>query len=209
MSFDAYEYIGVIIPGALPTLAASLLIPEVASVISTDGVELGAFGIFLIVSYIVGHVVQLFGNWIETLEDLVGWGKDALVLNDARRPIRADRWQRFLSTLRSEGILEQGDMDTSSWQGVRKEVYAILQADARTQRIDAFNRTYGMCRGMVAGTILTTGLILVLGGTEHLSKAVLTIVLLTLPLYIRMRRFSRYYFTEIINQFLAVKGATS
>ena len=50
MSFDAYEYIGVIIPGALPTLAASLLIPEVASVISTDGVELGAFGIFLIVS---------------------------------------------------------------------------------------------------------------------------------------------------------------
>lgn len=58
MSFDAYEYVGVIIPGALPTLAASLLIPEVATLISSEGVELGTLGIFLIMSFVVGHAVQ-------------------------------------------------------------------------------------------------------------------------------------------------------
>ncbi len=206
MSFDAYEYVGVIIPGALPTLAASLLIPEFASVISSEGVELGTLGIFLIVSFVVGHVVQLIGNWIETIEDMLGLGKDALVLNEKRRPMDVDRWQRFLSVLRSEGIVDRDELNFSSWQGTRKEVYAALQADKRTQRIDAFNRTYGMCRGMVAGTIMTVGLVLILGGTEHLSLALMIFVLLTVPLYVRMRRFSRHYFTEIVSQFLALKG---
>lgn len=206
MSFDAYEYVGVIIPGALPTLAASLLIPEVSSVISSEGVELGTLGIFLIMSFVVGHVVQLIGNWIETIEDMLGLGKDALVLSETRRPMHVDRWQRFLSVLRSEGIIDRGELNSSSWQGTRKEVYAALQADKRTQRIDAFNRAYGMCRGMVAGTILTVGLILILGGTEHQSLALIIFVLLTVPLYVRMRRFSRHYFTEIVSQFLALKG---
>lgn len=206
MSFDAYEYVGVIIPGALPTLVASLLVPEVASLISSEGVELGTLGIFLIMSFVVGHVVQLIGNWIETIEGLLGWGKDSLVLNEKRRPIDDFRWQRFLSALRSEDIIGQEKLNSSLWQGIRKEVYAALQAAKRTQRIDAFNRTYGMCRGMVAGTILTIGIVLVLGGTEHQSKALLTFALLTIPLYIRMRRFSRHYFTEIVSQFLALKG---
>ncbi len=208
MSFDAYEYVGVIIPGALPTLTVSLLIPEVASVFRSEGIELGTLGIFLIMSFVVGHVVQLIGNWIETIEDLIGWGKDALVLNEKRRPIEIGRWQRFLSELRSEGIIDVDELSSSSWQGTRKEVYAALQADERTQRIDAFNRTYGMCRGMVAGTILTVGLILTLGGTEHQSIALLTFGLLTIPLYIRMRRFSRHYFTEIVSQFLALKSSS-
>ena len=206
MSFDAYEYVGVIIPGALPTLVASLFVPEVASLISSEGVELGTLGIFLIMSFVVGHVVQLIGNWIETIEGLLGWGKDSLVLNEKRRPIDSFRWQRFLSALRSEDIIGQEKLNSSLWQGIRKEVYAALQAAKRTQRIDAFNRTYGMCRGMVAGTILTIGIVLVLGGTEHQSKAFLTFALLTVPLYIRMRRFSRHYFTEIVSQFLALKG---
>lgn len=206
MSFDAYEYVGVIIPGALPTLAASLLIPKVASVISSEGIELGTLGIFLIVSFVVGHVVQLIGNWIETIEDMLGLGKDAIVLNEKRRPMDVDRWQRFLSVLRSEGIMDRDELKPSSWQGTRKEVYAALQADKRTHRIDAFNRTYGMCRGMVAGTIMTVGLVLILGGTEHLSLALMIFVLLTVPLYVRMRRFSRHYFTEIVSQFLALKG---
>jgi hypothetical protein len=206
MSFDAYEYVGVIIPGALPTLAASLLIPEVASVISSEGVELGTLGIFLIMSFVVGHVVQLIGNWIETTEDMLGLGKDALVLNETRRPMDAGRWQRFLSVLRSEGIIDREELNSSLWQGTRKEVYAALQAEKRTQRIDAFNRTYGMCRGMVAGTILTVGLVLILGGTEHQSLALLIFVILTVPLYVRMRRFSRHYFTEIVSQYLALKS---
>jgi hypothetical protein len=207
VSFDAYEYVGVIIPGALPTLTVSLLIPEVASVVRSEGVELGTLGIFLIMSFVVGHVVQLIGNWIEIIEDSIGWGKDALVLNEKRRPIDIGRWQQFLSALRSKGITDADELSSNSWQGIRKEVYAALQADKRTQRIDAFNRTYGMCRGMVAGTILTIGLILALGGTEHQSKALLTFGLLTIPLYIRMRRFSRHYFTEIVFQYLALSSS--
>lgn len=146
------------------------------------------------------------GNWIETIEDLLGWGKDALVLKEKRRPMDVGRWQRFLSRLRSEGIIDREELNSSSWQGIRKEVYAVLQADKRTQRIDAFNRTYGMCRGMVSGAISTVGLVLVLGGAEHKSLALSIFVLLTVPLYIRMRRFSRHYFTEIVSQFLALKG---
>lgn len=205
MTFDPYEFIAVIIPGALPTFAASLLVPEIANVLSTEGVELGEFGIFLIVSFVVGHVVQWIGNLIENAEDHLGVGKRDLPFAK-KRPIPEDQWARFekcVSQVTGEADRKVG---RDNYSTVIREVYSHLQAAQKTQRIDVFNPTYGLCRGMVAGALLTTFLILLLGTSDTYHYAGLVFAVLAVPLYVRMRRFSRLYMTEIVSQFLALRS---
>ena len=206
MKFDAYEFIGVIIPGALPTLAASLLVPEIAAVVSTKGVALGEFGIFLIVSFVVGHVVHVIGNAIENLEDRLGVGRASLPFVAARRPVSPDQWDRFQKAYFQSSGGTATMLEKRNWFSVAKEVYARLRSEERTQRIDAFNRTYGLCRGMVAGSLVTALMILLLGGPAAWHMALMVVGLLALPLYIRMRRFSALYFSELVAQFLALKA---
>jgi hypothetical protein len=205
LKFDAYELIAVIIPGALPTLAASLLIPEIAWVLGKEGVELGEFGIFLIISFVIGHVVQVLGNWIENLEDLLGVGRSSLPFNAARRPVSSDQWDRFLNGYLDDVGGEKPVVTKGNWFAVAKEVYSRLSIEGRTERIDAFNRTYGLCRGMVAGALLTALLILLMSGFVAWPMAMLVFGVLAVPLYIRMRRFSALYFSELVLQYLALK----
>ncbi|MFG6580979.1 hypothetical protein ACGYK1_16400 [Sulfitobacter sp. 1A13191] len=205
MNFDAYEFVAVIIPGALPTLAASLLVPEVAAVLSTEGVELGEFGIFLIVSFVVGHVVHMFGNGIEALEDRLGVGRSSLLFSPTRRPVTPDQWVRFEQVLQARSNASGVNLSHDTWFSTAREIYSQLNAEGRTRRLDAFTRTYGLCRGMVAGSLLTSLLILLLGGLMKWHLALLVFGLIAVPLYIRMRRFSALYAGELISQFLALK----
>ncbi len=205
MKFDPYEFIAVAIPGALPTLTISLLVPEVAAVILANGVDLGSFGIFLIVSFVVGHVVQVVGNLIEQIENLLTFGTIDLAVRDKRRPMPSEQWDRFCASLAEAGISAKAGITSDSWPGIRREVYARLLADGRTDRIDMFNRTYGLCRGMVAGTAISAAMTLILGGEDAWQWSAMIVVLLALPLYVRMRRFSKHYFNEIVSQFLSLK----
>jgi len=209
VKFDPYEFIAVAIPGAIPTLTISLLVPEVAAVIMTNGVDLGSFGIFLIVSFVVGHVVQLVGNVIEQIEGLVTFGAIDMAVRDERRPMHSEQWDRFKKRLAEAGISGAAGITSKTWPGLRREVYAQLSADGRTERIDVFNRTYGLCRGMVAGAAMSAGAILSLGDENGWKLSAMILLFLALPLYVRMRRFSRYYFTELVSQFVSVTSDQS
>ena len=103
MKFDAYEFIGLIIPGALPTFAACLLLPDLAAILKTQGIELGEFGVFLMVSYVIGHVVQMFGGWIEKFEGFFGHGMTDRAVDPKRRSIIDYQWNRFVRHLESQG----------------------------------------------------------------------------------------------------------
>lgn len=206
MKFDPYEFIAVAIPGALPTLTISILVPEVAAIILANGVDLGSFGIFLIVSFVVGHAVQLVGNVIEQIEGLVTFGTIDLAVRDERRPMHSEQWDRFCVDLAEAGISTAAGITSKTWPGIRREVYARLLAYGRTDRIDMFNRTYGLCRGMVAGAAISAGMTFLLGGEDAWQWSAMIVVLLALPLYMRMRRFSRHYFNEVVSQFLSLKS---
>lgn len=204
MKFDPYEFVAVAIPGALPTLTISLLVPEVAAVVMANGVDLGAFGIFLIVSFVVGHVVQLIGTVIEQIEGFMTLGSIDLAVRDERRPTHSEQWGRFIVRINAAGISGETGITNKTWPGIRREVYARLAAGGRTERIDIFNRTYGLCRGMVAGAIISAGVTTFLGGDNKWQLSTMIIVCLALPLYVRMRRFSKYYLNEVVSQFLSL-----
>ena len=81
MKFDPYEYNGIILPGSVVVLAVALLFPEVKELLGKEGISLGGLGVFVVASFIVGHIVQALGNTIEWLGDGVyGQGRsDALL----------------------------------------------------------------------------------------------------------------------------------
>ena len=207
MKFDAYEFIAVIIPGALPALAVALLVPEVAAFLKSDGIDFGGFGVFLIVSYILGHAVQVVGNGIEKVEGMIGFGMLDMAVRPERRPIDSEQWGRFIIRLNECGI-GSSEPTNQTWPGIRREVYARLMAAGQTERIDMFNRVYGLCRGMVAGALSTAGLIFILGEFTQWKTLTVAIMILALLLYIRMRRFSAHYFKEIVSQFTSFDSNT-
>src|SRR5271168_5295973 len=64
-AFDPYEYVGVIAPGAVVAVALFAVWPEAKTALLIKGFSLGEFGLFLIYAFVLGQLVQAFGNLIE------------------------------------------------------------------------------------------------------------------------------------------------
>jgi ABC-type Fe3+ transport system permease subunit len=64
-NFDFYEYAGIIIPGTVLVMALVWLFPEGRALFSKDGVTLGELGLFVIIAYAAGQLVQAIGNGLE------------------------------------------------------------------------------------------------------------------------------------------------
>src|SRR6266540_6520618 len=63
--FNAYEYIAVIAPGSIIVFGASFIFPELKALFGEEGVSVGGLGVVLILSFVVGHLLQAFGNMFE------------------------------------------------------------------------------------------------------------------------------------------------
>ena len=64
-TFDFYEYAGFIIPGAVLVIALVWLFPDSRALFSKEGVTLGELGLFVIIAYAAGQLVQAIGNYLE------------------------------------------------------------------------------------------------------------------------------------------------
>ena len=91
-------------------------------------------------------------------------------------------------------------MPATEWQSVRREMYAAVSAAKAADRIDAFNRTYGLLRGLAAGFTAATVLTLASAPSRWLVALGLALGA-GLALY-RMRRFSDHYARELVVEYL-------
>src|SRR5262249_34772860 len=64
-TFDFYEFAALLTPGAVLLYAVSRICPEAAPFIEAKGFTLGDLGLFIMLAYVAGHLVQAFGNLIE------------------------------------------------------------------------------------------------------------------------------------------------
>jgi hypothetical protein len=51
-----YEQVGIVIPGSVLVVGLLFYFPELNTLVAKDGVTLGRFGIFLLLSYAAGHL---------------------------------------------------------------------------------------------------------------------------------------------------------
>ena len=66
-NFDAYEFIAVIIPGSVVALLVILKWDDLKSLIGTNGFSVGGLGLFTVIAFVLGHLLQGLGNIVDNV----------------------------------------------------------------------------------------------------------------------------------------------
>lgn len=205
--FSSYEYVGVVAPGIVLVAAAAHLIPS--SPIKIDGTtSLGSLGVLLIISFVAGHLVQALGNAIEVVV-WRPWGgmPSTWPLTGRRAIISTDQSSavfRRIDAMR-EDAAHSWPTDARTAYFIGREIYALLDAAERTERLEMFNRTYGLLRGISAAFLVTAVF------SAFVAKYDYALVLLACSIIAgyRMYRFGIIYGRELYVQFLALDRSTA
>lgn len=204
--FNAYEYIGVIAPGAVLSLGVILLWPETKELFLNSNVSVGELGLFLIIAYVAGHLLQSVGNAIEkVLWKCCGGMPTDWVRSDKQTLISSQQRTKLESIIQqSQSIQSLESLNARQWSSVVREMYIDIEKEDRTNRVDSFNRTYGLLRG-IASAFLVLGAIIPVHSPAHWDIALWVIGVGFIPALFRMFRFGRSYGRELILEFIKVK----
>ena len=201
--FNAYEYIGIIAPGAVLSLGVILLWPETKEIFFNNNVSVGELGLFLIIAYVAGHLLQSIGNVIErALWKCFGGMPTDWVLNEKQTLISPQQRIKLQSIVQhSKDIQNFESLDSRQWYSVVREMYIDIEKAGRTNRIDSFNRTYGLLRG-IASAFLILGIVIPIHTPANWETASWTLGLGFTPALFRMFRFGRCYGRELFLEYV-------
>lgn len=203
-TFDFYEYAGIIVPGAILIVGLVWLFPQLHPFLSKDGLTFGEFGVFVIIAYATGQLVQGLGNLIEQVFWRACRGIPTTRMLKRGAYLDPRQHQRLLEQLHLSFNLAHADLlkqRTAMQLPVVRQMYAAVAEAKRNQRIDIFLGNYGLARGLAAAILVLLALeVATLRGV--IPSAVLVILLL-LALQ-RMFRFGRHYAAELATQFVTV-----
>jgi hypothetical protein len=205
-TFDFYEFAGVLAPGAVFLFSLTVLLPQLGSAMGRDNMTIGNLGIFVILSYVTGHLVQAAGNVLERAMWKPFGGMPTHWVRKHRQSLLAPAQREALATkLKTKlGLAlpeELSKLDQRAWSGITSQIYACVQCAGASNRIDIFNANYGMFRGIAAAIFLTQTALLFLHGINHWKISLVLALALAASLY-RMFRFGKHYARELFVQFL-------
>lgn len=200
-----YEQAGIVIPGSVLLFGLLVLFPDLQPFFENDGITVGGFGLFLLLSYAGGHGVAAGGNLLET----VWWSTRGGMPSDwvtSERP-------RLLTDQQIENMRQQIDvrlglkldkirgLPPKEWSPVFRQVFR----DALTNnpgRVEAFNGMYGLNRGIAAALVCLAAVVLVTSPTRWI---VLVALVVAAGVYIfRMDRFGVHFAREVYLGFLNI-----
>lgn len=228
-TFDFYEFAGILVPGAVLLFGIVQLIPGLAAALGGKDLVVGNLGPFIVLSYAAGHIVQAVGTLIEPrLWSLRRWG-GALPTDRIWEEVKAGQGGLLSSPQVTElasqlepklGLtapLDLSKLDKAAWPGLTRQVYAAVAGANRAVRVDIFNGTYGLTRGIACSSLILlavlSGHILITllpfvhsnapGGTIlRLTVIAVALLVIVLLIFYRMHRFGVYYGRELFVQFL-------
>lgn len=209
--FDYYEFTGILVPGATALAGSLFLFPELLKPESIKDFSVGGLGLFVVLAYVLGHLIQAVGNGVE-----FGWWKlfggmpsdwvrtkpDCLLAPSqfaALEKVVNDR-------LGLEGF-RIAQSTAGQWYAITRQIYAEVAGLGRAARIDVFNGNYGLNRGIAAGllVVLVIALIKMPVNWEVVGGAGAAVALAIF----RMHRFARHYAREVYVQFLQLPARES
>ena len=173
-----YEQVGIVIPGSVLMVGLLVYFPVLNTLVSKDGVTLGQFGIFLLLSYAAGHFVAAIGNVLETLLWRLFGGMPSDWVTKQRCPLlSAQQVSAVEAKVTSRLNLTLGNlpgMDRKVWWPVSRQIFADVNKNGKVERIETFNGNYGLNRGLSASC---SGLAVV-AATQHQWTVIAGFVLL-------------------------------
>tara|TARA_E500000318_G_C3510909_1_gene192270 strand:+ start:298 stop:957 length:660 start_codon:yes stop_codon:yes gene_type:complete len=200
VKFEAYDYIGVIVPGSILVVTASLLFPEWTSLLGAS-ITLGDLGLVLILAFLAGHLLQAVGNLWETIVWSVMGGMPSswparvktLLLSD-------DQLNRLDERLQADFSIDRTEL--ADGRAMIREIMVRIKRQGDVERIERFNRNYGLMRGVAAG-LLVAGLLVLVLESESWPIAVMLGVAAGVATY-RMVRFGIHYGREMYVEYLSL-----
>jgi hypothetical protein len=200
-----YEQVGIVIPGAILLFGLMMYFPELQAILAKDGVSLGQFGIYLLLSYASGHMVAALGNALESVlwklfggmpTDWITREKTSLLSNAQIVQLE----QKIQTRLGITGLKISG-LDRKQWWPISRQLYADVATNGKPDRIDTFNGNYGLNRGLAAATFALACVSFVVSQ----SRYGVGLLLLALIFAYRAYRFGVHYGREMYLQFLVLK----
>ena len=201
-TFDPYEVIGIITPGTVLGVLFVLEVPQFQELVGRNGIGVGGFGLFFLVAFVLGHLVQAIGNLLEPIV----WLGAGLPTNLVRNPSQVLLSPAQRDTLAQKVNLMEGqpvDLQTVAskpWRSITTRAYARVRAAGKSHRIDISNRTYGLSRGLVAALAVSSGWFLYAHRDQE--RVVLVILVMLMAAIWRMRVAGLHYARALFLEFI-------
>ncbi len=204
--FDLYEYTGILVPGYLLLVGIALLHPEAKSFLLSVNFTVGHFGLSVLLAYSAGHLLQALGNMIEYLwwelyggmpTDWVRTGKHFLLAPDQIVMLK----NKMSAILGLSVKNELQEYSKEEWSSIIRQVYAAIDGDNRSKRVDIFNGQYGLNRGIGASFLFLLVVTLLYYGLSSWSIQIWLCAGFVVSIY-RMHRFGRNYGHSLFMSFI-------
>ena len=180
------------------------LFPDSRALFSKEGVTFGELGLFIIIAYAAGQLIQGIGNWIEWLWWKT-WGGYPSKRVLGGHLISADQHKRVVEALRKDGKVT-ADVTTCALPeclAIVREVYSVVAAAGKAGRVDIFNGNYGLSRGLAASLLVLLVAAIVLVKGLYVIGALVALLFLAVQ---RMHRFGKHYALELFIQYLLISA---
>jgi hypothetical protein len=198
-----YEQVGIVIPGSVLMVGLLFYFPALNALVAKDGVTLGQFGIFLLLSYAAGHFIAALGNVLERVlwrlfggmpSDWVTKQQCSLLSTQQIAALETKIVSRFGMNVKLPGL------DRKVWWPISRQVYADVGKNGKVERIDTFNGNYGLNRGLSAACIALA----IVAVTQARWHVVIGFLALAVVFAYRAYRFGVHYARELYLQFLVL-----
>jgi hypothetical protein len=199
-----YEQVGIVIPGSVLMVGLLFYFPALNTLVAKDGVTLGQFGIFLLLSYAAGHFVAAIGNALENVlwrpfggmpSDWVTKQTCPLLSTQQVTAVGIKATSRFSMTLAA-----LPGMDPKVWWPISRQIFADVNKNGKVERIDTFNGNYGLNRGLSASCLALA----IVAGAQIQWVVVAGLSVLAAVFAYRAYRFGVHYARELYLQFLVL-----
>jgi hypothetical protein len=200
-----YEQVGIVIPGSVFLVGLLFYFPALNALMAKDGVTLGQFGIFLLLSYASGHLLAAVGNALEWMLWKIAGGMptDWVTKSGGTSLLSASQIEALAAkanTRLGTKIEKIPGMDRKTWFPISRQIYADVAKNGKPERVDTFNGNYGLNRGLAAAT-LALAVVSIAEGQSGIAAAFAVIAVVY---GYRAFRFARYYAREMYVQFLVL-----
>lgn len=203
--FNAYDYIAVIAPGSVIVVGLAVLYLYQGQDISKEQFGIGDLGIFLILAFVFGQLLQAIGNWLEE----VFWKCNRSmptnwVIQPDQSLLSDSQLDRLKQSVQQDFNISFPAISEKDWFNITREINTKIKAANLTERVDTFNRNYGLMRG-IAAAFLTLVVLIPLKDWTQWQTSIVCLFFFAAALF-RMKRFGIHYAREVFLSYLTLKA---
>ncbi|MBS3792172.1 hypothetical protein KGY77_05960 [Candidatus Bipolaricaulota bacterium] len=196
-SLDLYDILGIIAPGTVFLLGIAItfnagilnkiLVPQ----------NLGYLGVYLILAYVTGHLIQAIGNLVEYLYWTCWGGKPTnWPISRPESSNSPENIIEIISNITNQELPDDSKEREKTWKKMIAQTRSKIFKEGSPERLKKFNALYGMFRGLIASALV---LLPFVWKSSQINSylAYYTLSLIIVFSSYRMHRFSQHYKKEL------------